>query len=97
MVDQEMEEVQYPIGHEIAWLNEHMAEIFSQNQLSVDPAQAIAASPSPPMTDSSVAILQRYSRPQGSYGVRRHARRGSRMRMNLEWYVPRLASWPLID
>lgn len=46
MVDQEMEEVQYPIGHEIAWLNEHMAEIFSPNQLSVDPAQATEASPS---------------------------------------------------
>ena len=43
MVDQEMEEVQYPIGHEIAWLNEHMAEIFSQNQLSVDPAQPTEA------------------------------------------------------
>lgn len=38
LVDQEMEEVEYPVRHEMDWLNEHMAEIFSTNQLSVAPA-----------------------------------------------------------
>ena len=33
LVDQEMEEVEYPVRHELEWLNEHMAEIFSSNQL----------------------------------------------------------------
>jgi hypothetical protein len=35
LVNQEMEEVEYPVRHEMDWLNEHMAEIFSNNQLSV--------------------------------------------------------------
>jgi hypothetical protein len=35
LVDQEMEEVEFPVRHEMEWLNEHMGEIFSQNQLYV--------------------------------------------------------------
>ncbi|GMG01464.1 unnamed protein product [Aspergillus oryzae] len=35
LLNQEMEEVEYPVRHEMDWLNEHMAEIFSNNQLSV--------------------------------------------------------------
>ncbi|KAL2009652.1 hypothetical protein VTN00DRAFT_5459 [Thermoascus crustaceus] len=35
LVDQEMEEVEYPVRHEMEWLNEHMAEIFSSNQFNV--------------------------------------------------------------
>ncbi|PGH23616.1 hypothetical protein AJ80_02397 [Polytolypa hystricis UAMH7299] len=35
LVDQEMEEAEYPALHELDWLNEHMAEIFSGNQLNV--------------------------------------------------------------
>jgi len=35
LVDQEMEEIEFPVRHEIEWLNEHMAEIFSRNQLCV--------------------------------------------------------------
>jgi hypothetical protein len=35
LLEQEMEEVEYPIRHEMDWLNEHMAEIFSTNQLCV--------------------------------------------------------------
>lgn len=35
LVNQEIEEVGYPAAHEIAWLNEHMAEVFSKSQLSV--------------------------------------------------------------
>jgi hypothetical protein len=35
LVEQEMEEVEYPVRHEMEWLNEHMAEIFSKNQLCV--------------------------------------------------------------
>lgn len=32
LVDQEMEEVEYPVRHEMEWLNEHMTEIFSKGQ-----------------------------------------------------------------
>lgn len=35
LVDQEMEEIEYPVSHEMDWLNEHMAEIFDNNQLCV--------------------------------------------------------------
>jgi hypothetical protein len=35
LVDQEMEEIEFPVRHEIEWLNEHMAEIFSRNQLYI--------------------------------------------------------------
>jgi hypothetical protein len=33
LLNQEKEEIIYPAQHEIEWLNEHMAEIFSRNQL----------------------------------------------------------------
>jgi hypothetical protein len=33
LVDQEIEEVEYPVRHEMEWLNEHMAEIFSKGQV----------------------------------------------------------------
>ena len=33
LVNQEMEEIEYPARHEMEWLNGHMAEIFSGNQL----------------------------------------------------------------
>ncbi len=32
LVEQELEEVEYPVRHELDWLNEHMAEIFSKGQ-----------------------------------------------------------------
>lgn len=35
LVEQEMEEVEYPVAHEMDWLNEHMAEIFENNNLYV--------------------------------------------------------------
>lgn len=35
LLEQEIEEVDYPVRHEMDWLNEHMAEIFSTNQLCV--------------------------------------------------------------
>ncbi|KMU90108.1 hypothetical protein CIHG_07918 [Coccidioides immitis H538.4] len=35
LVDQEMEEVEFPVRHELDWLNEHMAEVFRGNQLNV--------------------------------------------------------------
>jgi hypothetical protein len=42
LVNQEMEEIEYPTRHEMEWLNEHMAEIFTGNQLLVcrDPTSA---------------------------------------------------------
>jgi len=36
LLQQEKEELIYPAQHEVEWLNEHMAEIFSKNQLYVD-------------------------------------------------------------
>jgi hypothetical protein len=33
LVEQEKEELVYPAQHEMEWLNEHMAEIFSKSQL----------------------------------------------------------------
>lgn len=33
LLDQEMEEAEYPVRHEMDWLNEHMAEIFSKGQV----------------------------------------------------------------
>lgn len=38
LVDEEMEEIEFPVRHEMEWLNEHMAEIFSKNQLWVQPS-----------------------------------------------------------
>lgn len=35
LVNQEMEEVEYPARHEMEWLNEHMAEIFRGSSLYV--------------------------------------------------------------
>lgn len=35
LVEQEMEEIEYPVAHEMDWLNEHMAEIFENNNLCV--------------------------------------------------------------
>ncbi|KAJ5174231.1 uncharacterized protein N7482_000108 [Penicillium canariense] len=32
LVEQELEEVEYPVRHEMDWLNEHMTEIFSKGQ-----------------------------------------------------------------
>lgn len=32
LLEQEMEEVEYPVRHEMDWLNEHMTEIFSKGQ-----------------------------------------------------------------
>ncbi|KAL4998467.1 hypothetical protein BDV10DRAFT_72486 [Aspergillus recurvatus] len=34
LVDQEMDEIEFPVRYEMEWLNEHMAEVFSNNQLS---------------------------------------------------------------
>ena len=33
LLHQEKEELVYPAQHELEWLNEHMTEIFSRNQL----------------------------------------------------------------
>lgn len=38
LVDQEMEEVEYPVRNEMEWLNEHMAEIFSNSHFNLTDA-----------------------------------------------------------
>ncbi|KAH8689411.1 hypothetical protein BGW36DRAFT_308750 [Talaromyces proteolyticus] len=35
LMEQELEEVEFPVRHELDWLNEHMAEIFSKNQFNM--------------------------------------------------------------
>lgn len=35
LLEQEKEEIMFPAQHEMEWLNEHMAEIFSKTQLYV--------------------------------------------------------------
>ncbi|EEQ87316.1 inner centromere protein [Blastomyces dermatitidis ER-3] len=35
LINQEMDEIEYPAQNEMDWLNEHMAEIFSRNQFNV--------------------------------------------------------------
>ncbi|EGD97750.1 hypothetical protein TESG_05151 [Trichophyton tonsurans CBS 112818] len=35
LVQQELDEVEFPVRHEMDWLNEHMAEIFTRDQFSV--------------------------------------------------------------
>ncbi|EDN04994.1 inner centromere protein [Histoplasma capsulatum] len=35
LINQEMEEIDYPVQNEMDWLNQHMAEIFSRNQFNV--------------------------------------------------------------
>lgn len=37
LLQQEIEELVYPAQHEMEWLNEHMAEIFSKSQLYFHP------------------------------------------------------------
>ncbi|KAL4863639.1 hypothetical protein BDV12DRAFT_177259 [Aspergillus spectabilis] len=34
LVDQEMEEIEFPVRYEMEWLNEHMAEVLSNNQFN---------------------------------------------------------------
>ncbi|KAI9374696.1 hypothetical protein BJX61DRAFT_532153 [Aspergillus egyptiacus] len=34
LVNQEMEEIEFPVRYEMEWLNEHMAEVFSNNQFN---------------------------------------------------------------
>ncbi|KAL4923573.1 uncharacterized protein BDV17DRAFT_276566 [Aspergillus undulatus] len=34
LVDQEMEEIEFPVQFEMEWLNEHMAEVLSNNQFN---------------------------------------------------------------
>ncbi|KAL2869734.1 uncharacterized protein BJX67DRAFT_346895 [Aspergillus lucknowensis] len=34
LVNQELEEIEFPVRFEMEWLNEHMAEVFSNNQFS---------------------------------------------------------------
>ncbi|KAJ0413951.1 hypothetical protein BJY00DRAFT_47571 [Aspergillus carlsbadensis] len=34
LVDQELEEIEFPVRYEMEWLNEHMAEVFSNHQFN---------------------------------------------------------------
>lgn len=80
LVNQEMEEVEFPVRNEMDWLNEHMAEIFSKNQLSVDsPLCCSVAMFTYICADHVAAISPMPSRPPASFVGRRRGRRGSAM------------------
>jgi hypothetical protein len=51
LVDQELEEIEFPVRYEMEWLNEHMAEVFSNNQLCV-------ARRGPRLTQRALTLLQ---------------------------------------
>ena len=46
LVDEEVEEYGYSVRNELDWLNEHMAEIFSQNNVYVVVLCLSSSSPS---------------------------------------------------
>jgi hypothetical protein len=66
VVESEAEEFTFSARNEIDWLNEHMAEIFSENQVYDRPA------PRWPMNADSVnaGMSLKYSKPRASYGAR---------------------------
>ena len=76
LVDQEMEEIEYPVRHEMDWLNEHMAEVFASNQLCV--LIYISIKPST-LADCKIAILQTCSKLPESSEVRHLEQHGSGM------------------
>ena len=41
LLEQEKEELVFPAQHEMEWLNEHMADIFDENQLYVNDGFAV--------------------------------------------------------
>jgi hypothetical protein len=76
LVNQEMEEIEYPVRHEMDWLNEHMAEVFSSNQLCV--LIYISIKPST-LADCKIAILLMCSKLLENSGVRHLSQHGSEM------------------
>lgn len=62
ITDSEIEEFAYSARNEMEWLNEHMAEIFSENQMYVFDASKSGAS-----ADRALEMSPIYSRHQGSF------------------------------
>lgn len=60
--DAEAEEFSFSARNELDWLNEHMAEIFSENQLYVNNVNLKFLA-----DKMRIEMLQRYSRRQESY------------------------------
>ena len=71
--DQEAEDFAFSARNEVEWLNEHMADIFSNNQLYDRSMLADGYS----ANNAKTEMLQRSSRLLGSCGERLHARQGS--------------------
>jgi hypothetical protein len=70
-VESEAEEFAFSARNELDWLNEHMAEIFDENQLYVE-----ALSQETKLTNC-VETWPRYLKHQGDYAERHHELRGS--------------------
>lgn len=67
----EIEEFSFSVRNEVDWLNEHMAEIFSENQMCVSP---LTVGPRQSIADPELAgTSQSSSRLQGSYAARPRA------------------------
>jgi len=67
LVEDEVEEFGYSVRNEMEWLNEHMAEIFSSNQLYA--SDLLFLRPSAYMIAET---LRTYSRRLASYVAKRH-------------------------
>ncbi len=67
LVDAEAEEFSFSARNDVDWLNEHMAEIFSKNQVQVNKLPALGNA-----DIITAETLQISSRHQESYAERHH-------------------------
>ena len=84
IVQDEIEEFTFSARNDFEWLNEHMADIFSENQMLVN---------SPKDSDESLVnsallvMLQKYSKRLASYVARHRELPGKPILMDRAWYV----------
>lgn len=80
ITESEIEEFAYSARNEVEWLNEHMAEIFSENQMYVFDASKYGAA-----ADRALATSPTYLRHQGSFVEKRRGPRASYLLPRTEW------------
>lgn len=76
LVEQDVEEFSYSARNELEWLNEHMADIFSKNQMYVSVNGRHEATKS---SDLETGMSQMFSRLLESYEARLRALHKTRM------------------
>lgn len=84
LVDQEMEEIEFPVRYEMEWLDEHMGEIFSNNQLCVD---SHGRELSFDIINMPAVTSQMPSKPLENYEARLLAHCESVTRQKIAWFV----------